>query len=163
MNSKTLFECNRLAWNEGLEFHKKARNNSLDVSFENSEFITLDGDCNELLINKLKTIDFNGKTIAQMQCNNGRELLSLMKFGATKEAVGFDISDAAVEEAVKLAKIAKLDAKFVRTNLLEIDDKYTEYFDFIYVSRGAFQWFPDLKLFFYDQQTFETKRNDLDL
>jgi hypothetical protein len=34
----------------------------------------------------LKHINFDDKTIAQMQCQNGREMLSLMKFGA-KEAM----------------------------------------------------------------------------
>ncbi len=71
-----------------------------------------------------------------------------MKFGATKEAIGFDISDIAILEAKQLAEIAELNAKFIRTNILEIGDKYDGYFDFIYISEGSLQWFPDLNKYF---------------
>lgn len=147
MNNKNIFENNRTAWNEASEFHQKARNNSLQAGFENPDFTTLDRDCDDVLINKLNTIDFKGKTIAQMPCNNGRELLSLMKMGA-QEAIGFDISDTAILEAKQLAEIAKLNAKFVQTNILEIGEEYNGCFDFIYISEGSLQWFPDLNEYF---------------
>jgi SAM-dependent methyltransferase len=142
-----MFEHNRAAWNQALKYHQKARNNSLQIGFENPHFTTLDRDCDEVLMSKLNTIDFDGKTISQMPCNNGRELLSLMKFGA-KEAIGFDISDTAISEAEQLAKIANLNAKFERTNILEIGDQFNNYFDFIYISEGSLQWFPDLNDYF---------------
>jgi len=147
MNKKTITESNRAAWNQALEYHQKARNNSLQVGFENPSFTTFDRDCDEILIDKLKNIDFSGKTISQMPCNNGRELLSLMTFGA-KEAIGFDISDIAISEAKELAEISKLNVKFEREDILEIDDKYNNYFDFIYISEGSLQWFPDLNDYF---------------
>ena len=142
-----MFEKNRMAWNQAQEYHQKARNNSLQIGFENPDFTTFDRDCDGVLIDKLSRMDLNGKTIAQMPCNNGRELLSLMKFGA-KEAVGFDISDAAIEEAKQLAKIARLNAKFERVNVLQIDDSCNNSFDFIYISEGSLQWFPDLGEYF---------------
>jgi len=143
LNHKKIFESNRAAWNQALEYHQKARKNSLHIGFENPDFTTLNRDCDDVLLHTLKHIDFNGKTISQMPCNNGRELLSLMKLGA-KEAIGFDISDTAIQEAEQLAEIAKLNATFIRTNILEIDEDYTDYFDFIYISEGSLQWFPDL-------------------
>jgi len=146
-NADNMFESNRIAWNQALEYHKKARNNSLQIGFEKSDFTTLNRDCDGVLLDKLNKIDFNGKTISQIPCNNGRELLSLIKLGA-KEAIGFDISDTAILEAKQLAEISKLNAKFVRTNILKIDDKYADYFDFIYISEGSLQWFPDLKDYF---------------
>jgi SAM-dependent methyltransferase len=147
LNEKNIFEHNRAAWNQALKYHQKARNNSLQIGFENPHFTTLDRDCDDVLMSKLNAIDFDGKTISQMPCNNGRELLSLMKFGA-KEAVGFDISDTAISEAKQLAKIANLNAKFERTNILEIGDQFNNYFDFIYISEGSLQWFPDLNDYF---------------
>jgi 2-polyprenyl-3-methyl-5-hydroxy-6-metoxy-1,4-benzoquinol methylase len=132
MGNKNIFEYNRAAWNQASKYHQKARKNSLLKGFENPEFTTFTSDYDDIVINKLKHINFDGKTIAQLQCQNGRELLSLMKFGA-KEATGFDISDIAISEAEQLAETAKLNAKFVRVNVLEIDDKYNDYFDFIYV------------------------------
>ena len=147
MSTNNMFESNRAAWNEALEYHQKARKNSLQADFANPEFTTLNRDCDDALISKLNAIDFNGKTISQMPCNNGRELLSLMRFGAN-EAVGFDISDTAILEAKQLAEIANLNAKFERTNILEIGEEYNGYFDFIYISEGSLQWFPNLVDYF---------------
>lgn len=147
MSDNNIFESNRAAWNEALEYHQRERNNSLQTGFLDPDFTTLSRDCDDVLWSKLSAIDFTGKTIAQLPCNNGRELLSLMKLGA-KKAVGFDISDNAILEAMELAKIAKLDAQFVRTNVLEIGEKYNSCFDFIYISEGSLQWFPDLDEYF---------------
>ena len=140
-------ESNREAWNLALTYHQKARNNSLQIGFANPKFTTLNRDCDEVLIDKLKKMNLVGKTISQMPCNNGRELLSLMRFGA-KEATGFDISDVAIEEAKQLAEISGLNAKFERVNILEIDNQFNKYFDFIYISEGSLQWFPDLNEYF---------------
>jgi SAM-dependent methyltransferase len=140
-------ESNREAWNQALTYHQKARNNSLQIGFANPKFTTLNRDCDEVLIDKLEKMNLAGKTISQMPCNNGRELLSLMRFGA-KEATGFDISDVAIEEAKQLAEISGLNAKFERVNILEIDNQFNKYFDFIYISEGSLQWFPDLNAYF---------------
>jgi len=147
MKDNDVFESNRAAWNQAHGYHQKARGNSLQRGFKDPDFTTLDRDCDEVLISKVKEIGLNGKTISQIPCNNGRELLSLMRLGA-KEAMGFDISDAAILEAKELADIAELNAKFVRTNILEIGDEYNDRFDFIYISEGSLQWFPDLNEYF---------------
>ena len=147
MNNKNIFEGNRAAWNQALGYHQKANGEFLRSGFENPDFTTLNRECDYVLNEKLKHIDLSSKTISHIPCNNGRELLSLMRFGA-KEAIGFDISDAAITQAEQLADIAKLNAKFVRTNILEISDKYNDYFDFIFISQGALQWFPNLSNFF---------------
>ncbi len=148
MKNAHLFASNRAAWNEALEYHQKARGNSLQTGFETPDFTTFGRNCDAVLLKKLDEIGLSGKTIAQMPCNNGRELLSLMRFGAI-EAVGFDISDKAIEEARELAQIAGLNARFERVNILEISDKYDDCFDFVYVSEGSLQWFPDLDAYFY--------------
>jgi len=147
MNKKTIIEANRAAWNQALKYHQKARNNSLQIGFENPNFTTLNRDCDEVLIQKLKNINLANKTISQLPCNNGRELLSLMQYGA-EEGVGFDISDIAIKEAKELAEISKLNVMFERCDILEIEDKYNNYFDFIYISEGSLQWFPDLNDYF---------------
>ncbi len=165
MKDTQLFESNRTAWNEALEYHQKARGNSLQSGFSKPDFTTFERDCDAVLIKKLDEIGLCGKTIAQMPCNNGRELLSLMRFGA-KEAVGFDISDSAIEEARRLAAISGLNARFERVNILDLArsedheqrespdlgglnvQNYDNCFDFIYVSEGSLQWFPDLDAYF---------------
>jgi len=146
--NESIFERNRAAWNEALAYHQKARNNALQLGFEDPEFSTLDRDCDGILMGMLDKIDLRGKTIAQLPCNNGRELLSLIRYFDANEALGIDISDAAIEEARQLAAIAGLNAQFLRTNLLELDDEYNHAFDFIYISEGSLQWFPDLDEYF---------------
>ncbi len=147
MSEKNIFEGNRAAWNQASVYHQKAFNHSLHIGFQDPKFSTFKRNHDDIVNEKLKLIDFSDKTIAHIPCNNGRELLSLMRLGA-KEGVGFDISDAAILEAEELAKIAKVNAKFVRTNALEIDETYNNYFDFIYISQGSLQWFPNLNDYF---------------
>jgi len=147
MDIQKITENNREAWNQALSFHQKARDNALQRGFATPDFTTFDRDCDDVLIDKIQKINICGKTISQLPCNNGRELLSLMRFGA-KEAVGFDISDIAIEEAKQLAEISGLNARFERVNIPEIDNRYDKYFDFIYISEGSLQWFPDLNEFF---------------
>jgi SAM-dependent methyltransferase len=144
---KEIVEKNREAWNEALCYHQKARNNSLQNGFKDPNFTTFNRDCDSILIKKINEISFRDKTIAQLPCNNGRELLSLFKFGA-KKGIGFDISDTAILEAKELAAISKLDVEFYRTNILDIDNTYNNSIDFIYISEGSLQWFSSLTDYF---------------
>jgi SAM-dependent methyltransferase len=147
MDIKNITESNRNAWNEALEYHQKARGDYLSNGFLSHDFTTFNRDCDNILIKKIKEINLKDKIIAQIPCNNGRELLSLMKFGA-KNAFGFDISDNAIDEAKQLAKISNIGAEFFRTNILDINDEYDNMFDFIYISEGSLQWFPNLNNYF---------------
>jgi SAM-dependent methyltransferase len=140
-------EKNRTAWNEASTYHQKARNNSLQEGFKNPDFSAFDRDCDAVLIEKLNEIKLKGKTVAQLPCNNGRELLSLVKMGA-KKGVGFDISDIVISEAKELAAISKLNVDFYRTNILDIDDAFNSSIDFIYISEGSLQWFSSLTDYF---------------
>jgi SAM-dependent methyltransferase len=145
--NKEISEINREAWNEALIYHQKARNNALYEGFKNPNFSAFDRDCDDILIEKLNEIDLKNKVIAQLPCNNGRELLSLVKFGA-KKGIGFDISDTAISEANELKTIADLNVEFYRTNILDIDDTFNNSIDFIYISEGSLQWFSSLNDFF---------------
>lgn len=146
MEKKTV-DLNRAAWNEAMEYLKKARGDSLKKGFADKDFTVLNREGEKVILDKLKWYDFRGKYIAQLQCNDGRELLSLMKLGADK-GLGFDLSDVAIEEAKKLAGISGLNAKFVTTNILDIGDEYNKLFDLVYISEGSLQWFPDLNEYF---------------
>jgi SAM-dependent methyltransferase len=149
------FESNRAAWNEAMGYHREARGCVLLAGFEDPAYSVFDRDCDGVLLEKLRDIDLKGKTIAQLPCNNGRELLSLARLGGAREAVGFDISDEAIEEARALARIAdahagavKPNVHFERLNILNIGEEYSGRFDFIYISEGSLQWFPDLDAYF---------------
>ena len=144
---RELCEKNREAWNEATVYHQKARNKSLQEGFTNPHFTTFNRDCDGVLIEKLRQIDFTNKVVAQLPCNNGRELLSIMKMGAVR-GVGFDISDAAIAEANELKAISGLNVDFYRTNLLDINDSFNGSVDFVYISEGSLQWFSSLYDYF---------------
>jgi SAM-dependent methyltransferase len=145
--NKEICEKNREVWNEAMPYHQKARHNALHEGFKNPDFTAFDRDCDDILIRNLKEIDLKDKIIAQLPCNNGRELLSLMKFGA-KQGLGFDISDLAITEAEELKTISKLNVDFYRINILDIDDTFNNSIDFIYISEGSLQWFSSLNCYF---------------
>ncbi len=56
-----------------------------------SSFTTDSPIFNQDVIAELKSLDLQGKTIAQFACNNGRELLSAVQLGAAY-GVGFYIA-----------------------------------------------------------------------
>jgi len=144
---KEITEKNREAWNEALLYHQKARKNWLYDGFKNPNFTTFNRDGDENIINYINEINIKDKTIAQLPCNNGRELLSLMKFGA-KKGIGFDISDTAILEAERFKTISGLNVDFFRANILEIDDTFNNTIDFIYISEGSLLWFFSLNDYF---------------
>ena len=89
-------------------------------------------------------MDFKCKDVAQFCCNNGRELLSLMKLGA-KSGVGFDIAENIIEQATDTAKKAGIhNCKFISCNILDIPPEYHSSFDFVMFTIGAITWFEDL-------------------
>lgn len=103
---------------------------------------------NQDVIRELENIDFNGKTIAQFCCNNGRELLSMMQLGA-EQGIGFDIAENILAQAKETAqKIGRTNCDFVSCNILDIDEQYYKSFDLILFTIGAITWFQDLRPLF---------------
>ena len=140
---KAYTEANRLAWNEVMPLHQKANHHKWDDAFSTPGFAALDN--TELEV--LDSIGIVGKTIAHPCCNNGVELMSLKRLGAHR-CVGFDISDAAIEEAVIRSEKFDIDCQFVQTDVYEISEEYYGCFDLVYISVGCLGWLPDIRLFF---------------
>lgn len=107
--------------------------------FAQPGYSCLDGKITE----KLREWRVAGKDVGQLGSNNGRELISLENLGAAR-AVGFDISDAAVDEVRSLARHAGVETEFVRTDIYEIPKKYNNRFDLLYISIGILPWMPNL-------------------
>lgn len=135
---------NKQAWEEAFE-HKHA--NWGDDNYKrllNEEFPFFLPD----MVNELETFDFTDKDVAHFCCNNGRELLSLVKSGV-KSGVGFDIAENIIGQAMDTAAKAGIrNCKFVSCNILDIPAEYHRAFDFIMFTIGALTWFEDLKLLF---------------
>ena len=93
---------------------------------------------------ELRSMDFCGKDVAQFCCNNGRELLSLMRLGAAS-GTGFDIAENIIAQANDTARKAGIhNCRFVARNILDIDKGYDGRFDFILFTIGAITWFEQL-------------------
>jgi SAM-dependent methyltransferase len=143
MDNQKITKSNREAWNEATLKHQQGRKIDYKKEFLKPEYSTLD----KVITAKLNDIGVKGKTIAQPNCNNGRELLSVLNMGAAS-GVGFDISDTVIEEARELAKISDKAVEFVRTNIDDIDEKYFNRFDLVFITIGALSWMPDLNKYF---------------
>ena len=94
----------------------------------------------------LLAIGLQDKTVAQLCCNNGRETVSLMNLGA-RAAVGFDQSEAFLDQARELARIAGRACRFVAGDVHAIDPQYDASFDLVVITIGVFGWMPDLARF----------------
>src|SRR5689334_5136743 len=86
-------DLNRKAWNAVTKTHRDADFERLVELLCTPEKNCLSNTEMEWLV---KDIGIQGKSIAQIACNNGRELMSLKKLGANT-CIGFDISDAVIE------------------------------------------------------------------
>lgn len=96
-------KSNKEAWEEAFERRAKGWSEDVYESLQNETYPFLKKE----LIEELLEFDFTNKTVSQFCCNNGRELLSIMKFGA-KQGVGFDIAENMVSFANETAKKQKL-------------------------------------------------------
>lgn len=143
MDIKRVTESNRKAWNEAIPIHRESREVDIKERFKEKGFICFE----ENEYNKLKELVPFVKKVAQLCCNNGRELLSLINMGI-ESGVGFDISDEAIKEAEELAEISKLKCSYIKTDVYNIGEEYYNAFDMIYISVGALNWLPDIGLFF---------------
>lgn len=135
---------NKEAWEEAFEHRHPGwgETNYERLADEGLPFFNSD------VAKELRSIDFSGKTISQFCCNNGRELLSLMRLGA-KNGVGFDIAENIINQAIDTAKKAGIEnCKFVPCNILDIPEQYDNLFNFIMFTIGAITWFEDLNTLF---------------
>ena len=135
---------NKAAWEEAFNLRDAAWGTDIVEKVRNTDYAFLNQD----MENVLRRIDCAGKTVAQFCCNNGRELLSLVKSSGAARGVGFDIAENQVAYANEKARELGLPCEFVAANILEMDDNYLEQFDVVMITIGALCWFKDLSAFF---------------
>ena len=138
-------EANRLAWNEAAHVHAAQNFADLIEKFSTPGFSVLHKP-HEL--ERLDPLAFHGQAVAQVCCNNGRELLSIRNLGAGR-CVGFDISDEFIAQARKLNVAARQNCEFVQSDAYAIPASYQGKFDLVYLTVGALGWMPDLPSFIY--------------
>jgi len=134
---------NRIYWNEVASVHQENYVNELYQRISDPDFTTFDPIEQKLF----KRINLSGKAVAQICCNNARELISVKKAGAFR-CVGFDISDEFIKQGEKLKQAAEVEVELVCTDIYDLDDAYDNQFDLLYITIGVLGWLQDLKTFF---------------
>lgn len=86
--------------------------------------------------------EVRGRDLLHLQCHFGLDTLSWARLGA--RAVGVDLSSEAVRTATELAEELELDARFVASDVLQLDAALDETFDIVYTSYGVLDWIRDL-------------------
>ncbi len=143
MNIKKFTNMNREAWNEAMPYHKRGRKINLEKAFKDPNYNVLDPIEKE----KLLKIGIKDKDVVHLSCNNGIELISIVRLGANR-GVGYDISDEAIKEANLFSKIAGANCKFIQSDVYDLESQNTGTFDLLYISVGALAWLPDMSRFF---------------
>jgi ubiquinone/menaquinone biosynthesis C-methylase UbiE len=144
MNTPDFTEANRAAWNETAPIHAAQNLEGLLENFRVPEYSCL---YKPFEVERLQNLKLEGKSVAQLCCNNGRELISVKNLFNAGRCVGFDISDEFIGQAHALNAAAKQDVEFVRVSVLEIPESFSAQFDLVYITIGALGWLPDLKVF----------------
>jgi len=140
---KHLTDQNRRAWNEVAPLHaaqnlEQTRHllSSSPAYYMNSKFRSF-----------LEGTDIQEKTIAQFNCNNGRELISAVQLGYRK-GYGFDFSAEFVRQARDLASGLDVTTEFIETDIYAIPAGYQEIADVLFLTAGALCWMPSLPDYF---------------
>jgi SAM-dependent methyltransferase len=139
--------ANRAAWEASAPYHEEgAEFAALLEGFAKPGFSCLDG----VLTERLMALGVAGKDVAQICCNNGREILSVKNLAAGR-CVGFDQSGAFLAQGRRLASAATgggIDCDFVEGDVYKIPAAYDGAFDLVLITIGVFGWMPELDAFF---------------
>ena len=85
----------------------------------------------------------DGLRIAHLQCNCGQDSLSIARLGA--QVVGCDISDAAIQEAMRLSSESGIACRFEREDVITwLEQSSGADYDIVFCSYGCISWISDL-------------------
>ena len=141
-DSEDYVAANRAAWDEVAPVHGRRNHERLLAAFQTSGYSCLERVESDLL----RQIGVDGKDVAQLCCNNGREILSVKNLGAAR-CVGFDFSAPFLAQARALAAAGGLACDFVETEITQVPPEFDAAFDLVLVTIGVINWMPDLSAF----------------
>ena len=137
-------ESNKAAWEEAFENRDASWGADITERIQKEEYPFFEKEIADVL----RGIDTEGKTIGQFCCNNGRELLSLVKCGKAAKGIGFDLAENQVAFANEKAQELDLPCVFEAVNVYDLDGRYEKQFDLVIITIGALCWLKDLDRFF---------------
>ncbi|MDJ0934873.1 MAG: class I SAM-dependent methyltransferase [Kiloniellales bacterium] len=141
-DSRDYVAANRAAWDEVAPVHARRNHEQLLAAFRQPGYSCLEPVETELLCE----IGIEGRDVAQLCCNNGREILSVKNLGAGR-CVGFDFSARFLEQARALAAAGGIACDFLETEISQVPQDYDAAFDLVLVTIGVLNWMPDLEAF----------------
>lgn len=131
---KNYIEINRESWNNRVQTHLESK------FYDVGNFIKGKSSLNDIELVLLG--DLEGKSVLHLQCHFGQDTISLSRLGAT--VTGVDLSNKAIDSAIKLAKEVSADAKFICCDIYDLPKYLNEEFDIVFTSYGTIGWLPDL-------------------
>lgn len=135
--------ANKAAWNASASLHGQGGEwDNLLEQVAQPGFSVLDQE----LMKSIRALGLEGKSAAQIGCNNARELLSLASLNILP-SVGIDQSGAFLEQARLLAKTAGLEPRLIEADIYDLPDDVGT-FDLVLITIGVLNWMPDLDGFF---------------
>ncbi len=142
-DTKTITALNRKAWNASAPLHGAGPAWDDLCGIISAGGSTLDA----TLTSALQAAGIKGAKLAQIGCNNGRELFSALVLGASA-AWGIDQSEAFLAQADHLNSLSPFDAQFLRADIYALPHDAPRDFDLLFITIGVLNWMPDLPLFF---------------
>jgi SAM-dependent methyltransferase len=131
---RDLIEANRRQWDERTAIHLASRFYDVD-GFKA-------GRCTLTRIELEELGEVAGRRLLHLQCHFGLDTLSWARRGA--RVTGVDFSPVSIRVARDLAAELGLRARFVQSDIYELQDHLTGRFDIIFTSYGVLVWLPDL-------------------
>ena len=128
-------EKNKIHWDIAADVHMQAPKGIYDIEGFKQGKSSLD----KITLEELG--DVKGKKILHLLCHIGLDTLSLARMGA--DVVGVDISSKAIGHARDLAKEIGVDARFICSDVYNIQDYLDEKFDIVFMSIGVTCWIDD--------------------
>lgn len=130
------------SWDEAAPIHASI-NTSLLTDVANPYYNNLNKDFNVLV----DVHNVSEKSVVQVCCNNGLDLLSIKKKGAGR-CLGIDGSKPFIDQAIELANAAgHPDVEFCHSNIYDLSGNFQNSFDLGVITVGVLGWMPDLPRF----------------
>ncbi len=136
---------NKQAWNEAAPRHAVHNQAQLREQFAQGGHNYLADE----VVCMLERVGVAGKSVVQVACNNGKDLLSAKAMGAG-QCVGIDQAEAFLEQARELAEIAGYghDVSFRAADVYALPGDLKGRFDIVMTTIGVLGWMSDLDGFF---------------
>jgi len=142
---RTFTEANRAAWNEVAPRHAARNQARLVELFRKGGYNHLD----DMAQDMLRQAGVAGKSIVQVCCNNGIDLLSAKGMGAGR-CLGIDQAGTFLAQAREIAGAAGVsgEVSFLEADAYDLPATLAESFDIAMTTIGVIYWMPDLPAFF---------------